>query len=51
MSIFGLNEYKRGRDDSGSHVRYQYTAKNLEGKIFRGTAMASNYDALYRQLR
>lgn len=44
-------EYKRDMTVSGARARYRYTAKNMEGKTFRGIQEASGYDALYAQLR
>lgn len=43
------DEYERG--EAGLRTRYEYTAKNMAGEVFRGTAAAENYDALYTQLR
>lgn len=44
-------ETNPGPAASGSKTRYRYTAKNLEGKTFRGTAQASDYEELYALLR
>lgn len=40
-----------GSAASSSKTRYRYTAKNMEGKTFRGTLRASDYDELYALLR
>lgn len=51
MRIPGPSPCGRGADDAGSCVRYRYTAKDLEGTVFQGTALAPDYNALYTQLR
>lgn len=45
------DETNPGSAASSSKTRYRYTAKNMEGKIFRGTVQASDYDELYTLLR
>ena len=49
MDISGRAE--AGMKEYGSETRYRYVAKNMKGKIFRGTARASSYYELYAELR
>ncbi len=44
-------EYRRDRAASGTSARYRYTARDMQGKLLRGTADAASYEALYVHLR
>lgn len=51
IKIPGKDKPKPDHEISDAKLRYRFTAKNIEGKTFRGTATASNYNELYALLR